>query len=183
MWIELPNLWIATINCLGIPTAHLLIAWLSTLLPSGTFRPEGFLFRTRSWERGGFLYERVFHVRRWKHHLPDAAPWFKGFAKGRLSSTDPDYLRTFITEACRGELSHWLQVIAISSFVIITPYPASLIIIAYSLVSNLPCIINLRHTRIRLKAVFEKSPRGETANHARKQQEVKRKHRQPIQPS
>ena len=160
MWIELPKLWIAVINCLGIPAAHLLVAWLSSRLPATTFHPEGFLFRTRAWERSGFLYQRVFHVRRWKHRLPDAAPWFQGFAKGKLSSTDPAYLQTFITETCRGELSHWLQVIAISGFTIITPYPASLAIIAYSLLSNLPCIINLRHTRIRLKQILNHSPRS-----------------------
>ncbi len=161
MWIELPNLWIAVINCLGIPATHLLISWLSTRLPAATFHPEGPLFHTRAWERGGFPYQRIFKVRQWKDRLPDAAPWFKGFAKGKLRSTEPAYLRTFILETCRGEFSHWLQIIAISCFIAITPYPACLFIIAYSLLSNLPCIINLRHTRIRLKKLLQASSRSQ----------------------
>lgn len=157
MWIEVSNLWIAIINCLGIPAAHLLVSWGTSRLPTASFRPAGFLFRTRSWERSGFLYERVFQTRCWKDRLPDAGPWFQGFSKANLRSTKPAYLRTFITETCRGELSHWLQIIAINCFLIITPYPAGLVIIGYSLLSNLPCIINLRYTRIRLQKILARS--------------------------
>ena len=57
------------------------------------------------------LYERVFLVRRWKHLLPDAAPWFGGVAKAKLQSAEPAYLDTFAAETRRGEFSHWLQLI------------------------------------------------------------------------
>ena len=154
MWIELPVPWILVLNCLGIPAAHLLIAWWSTCLPARLFRPRSFLFRRQPWEQDGTVYRRVLLVGRWKRLLPDAAPWFKGFPKGRLASRDPAYLRTFVVETCRGEFSHWVQVLAIASFVAWTPYPASLVIIAYSLASNLPCIISLRHTRLRLLRIL-----------------------------
>jgi len=159
MWIELPKLWIAVINCLGIPAAHLGIAWASTRVPATAFNPDGLFFRTGWWERGGRLYERLFLVRRWKHLLPDAAPWFRGFAKGQLRSTDPAYLKTFATETCRGESSHWIQLLVIGSFILWTPFPAALVIIAWSLLSNLPCIINLRLTRIRIQALRRRRQR------------------------
>lgn len=146
MWIELPNLWIALANCFGIPAAHLLIAWGSTRLPSSVFRA----IPNRPPTHDGKLYDRLFLVRRWKHLLPDAAPWLGGIAKGQLRSSDLAYLESFTAETRRGEFSHWLQWIAISTFVIWTPYPAALVILAWAALSNLPCIINLRFTRIRI---------------------------------
>ncbi len=150
MWIELPNLWIAILNCLGIPAAHLLVSWWASALPSSRFHPDSLLFRHRLWERGGSFYQKVFRVRSWKHRLPDAATWFGGIAKRRLESTGRRYLETFAIETCRGEFAHWLQILVISGFILWTPWPYSPVIIAYALLSNLPCVINLRHTRIRL---------------------------------
>lgn len=160
MWIDLPNFWIVVLNCLGIPAAHLIVAWWSTRLPADAFLPSGFLFRTRAWEHDGNFYQRVFLVRRWKDHLPDAAPWFRGFAKDRLRSSDRGYLQTFMIETCRGEFSHWIQIIAINLCLLWTPNPACLIIVAYSLLSNLPCIINLRHVRARLQGVLRGQSRA-----------------------
>ena len=156
MWIELPALWIVVLNCLGIPAAHLLNGWWSTLLPARFFPPESMLYRSRSWERGGEVYIRLFRVRGWKHLLPDAAPWFRGFAKGQLASRDPSYLRTFVVETCRGEFSHWVQIAVIAAFIAWNPWPANLVIIAYSLLANLPCIVNLRHTRARMRRVLNR---------------------------
>ncbi len=147
MWIDIPNLWIALLNCLGIPAAHLLIAWGSTRLPASIFHSEA----TRPSGLNGRFYERVFFVRRWKHLLPDAAPWFGGIAKARLQSVDPTALGLFAAETRRGECSHWLQLLTISGFILWTPWPVALIIIAWALISNLPCIISLRHTRLRIQ--------------------------------
>ena len=70
--------------------------------------------------------------------------------KKKLQSTEPDYLRKFILETRRGEFSHWVQWILITSFIAWNPFPANLIIIAYAFASNVPCLVNLRHTRQRL---------------------------------
>ena len=157
MWIELPNFWIAVINIIGIPLCHLAIAWASTYLPAGMFvRP---LPPKRAHDSAGcenFFHEKLFLVRYWKNLLPDAAPWFKGFAKGKLESTDHDYLQTFVCETRRGELSHWIQILVISLFIIWTPSPASSIIIIYAILANAPCIINLRYTRLRIIALIHK---------------------------
>lgn len=148
MWIELPVPWILAINCLGIPAAHLLVSWATTRLPASLFQSRRPGKVGASWELP--LYERLFLIRRWKGRLPDAAPWFKGFSKRSLVSTDPGYLRDFIVETRRGEFSHWIQWAVITGFVAWNPYPANLVIIAYAALSNLPCIVSLRHTRLRL---------------------------------
>ena len=163
MWIELPNIWIAVINILGIPVCHLGIAWLSTCLPVSFFQ-RNTLSPARRAASNYFLYEKILLVRHWKHHLPDAAPWFKGFPKGTLDSTDLDYLESFVSETRRGECSHWIQMILIALFVLWTPCPACIIIITYAIISNAPCIINLRYTRLRILSFIDKK---HAANHVR----------------
>jgi len=146
MLIEFSNLTISLLNCLGIPAVHLAIAWFTEQLHDERFiRP----FPAEAPEPSG-IYEKYFLIRRWKHLLPDGAPWFNGFPKKKLQSTEPAYLRKFILETRRGEFSHWIQWILISGFVVWNPFPANLIIIAYAAGSNLPCLMNLRHTRQRL---------------------------------
>jgi glycosyl-4,4'-diaponeurosporenoate acyltransferase len=152
MWLELPNIWIVTINVIGIPTVHLLIAWWSNRLPRRLFQWP----LPSSAEKPSQIYENIFFIRRWKKLLPDAGPWMKGFPKGQLKSTDPDYLRSFILETRRGEFSHWIQLVVIIAFVLWNPYPANYVIILYALLSNMPCILNLRCTRKRMLYVLFK---------------------------
>lgn len=152
MWVDLSNLWIVILNVIGIPAIHLGISWLFTRLPRSQFRPDTFLLRERSWERGGGFYQKWFRIRQWKDYLPDAAPWFDGFAKGKLKDRDPEYLRQFIAETCRGELAHYAQIPGIWLTLIWNPWPvAAMVMIIYALLSNLPCILLQRFTRARLQ--------------------------------
>lgn len=146
MILELSNLQIILLNCLGIPIAHMGISWICENLPRSLFEKS----ENQSPPGSSNIYRRVFFIHRWKHLLPDAAPWLSGFPKATLASTEPDYLKTFIAETRRGELAHWLQWIVISTFIIWNPFPANLVILVYALFMNLPCILNLRHTRHRM---------------------------------
>lgn len=153
MWIELSNFWIILLNIIAIPAAHLALAWSATILPLSLFS------RTENESISDFeirLHHHFFLTRKWKFLLPDAAPWLGGFAKGKLIETSPDYLHRFIAETRRGELSHWAQVLVISTFIAWNPWPANLVIISYAIISNLPCILNLRYTRARLVRVIHK---------------------------
>lgn len=153
MWIELPNLWITLLNVIGIPCAHLVLAILATKLPVRWFARETIAPMSRAEIR---LHQQLFLTPKWKQLLPDAAPWFGGFAKGKLTDTSPEYLHRFIAETRRGELSHWAQTLVIFSFIAWNPWPANLVIASYALLSNLPCILNLRYTRARLIRVLHK---------------------------
>ena len=157
MWLELPYLWIGFLNGFGIPAAHLGISWLFTRMPIRWFSPDTFPYRPFPGESIA-IYDRLFGLRRWKSHLPDAAPWFGGFAKRMPKSATPEFLARFRAETCRSEAAHWAQVLVIASFVLWTPWPWAVIILGYSLASNLPCIILQRQNRLRLRKVSTRRP-------------------------
>jgi len=148
MLIELPVVWIVVLNCAGWPLIQLGLAWAFTRMPARWFHAPRPL-AGESW-----LYREVFHVRRWKDRLPDAAGWFGGgFAKRSLKSTDPDYLRRFIAETWRGELCHWCALAFVPVFFLWNPPWADAVILIYALTANLPCILTQRHNRIRMLRV------------------------------
>ncbi len=152
MWLELPPFWIVVLNALGIPAIHLGISWAFTKLPRASFDPSSWLFRERSWERGGRIYQDRFRIRRWKGYLPDAAPWFDGFAKGQLTDKGADHLRVFLAETCRGDAAHHAQILCLLVTLLWNPWPVSAsVMIVYAFASNLPCIFLQRYTRARLQ--------------------------------
>lgn len=151
MFLDLSNFWIITLNVLGIPTAHIFLSVVSTRLPDTFFERRSGLTPS-SFELA--LHQKLFLTRKWKACLPDAAPWMGGFPKAKLLGSTPEYLRKFVLETRRGEFSHWAQLIVISAFTGWNPWPANLIIVGYAILSNLPCILNLRYTRLRLLRVL-----------------------------
>ncbi|MEM7699620.1 MAG: hypothetical protein AAF236_14580 [Verrucomicrobiota bacterium] len=151
MWVELPDVWIVILNLVGIPAIHLGISWIYNRLPRAKFDPYSYFFRERRWEGRGRVYETWLGLRYWKEFLPDAAPWMDGFPKKNLQDKDPDYLRDFRAETCRGEAAHWAQVPGILLTLIWNPWPvAAIVMIVYAFLSNLPCIVLQRNTRHRL---------------------------------
>ncbi|MGE9268676.1 MAG: hypothetical protein ACQKBY_11310 [Verrucomicrobiales bacterium] len=160
MMIELPALWIAVLNTLGIPALHLLLSWLSLRLPDRFFAlsvptpPPAPAALARSQKLATLV-----GLRRWKAILPDAAPWLGGSAKKLAPSASPPALRALLTETRRGFFSHLLQLPALLIFLLWTPAPYALIIIAYALLSNLPCLLNLHHTSLRLQALLARHSR------------------------
>lgn len=156
MWVELPYLWIGLMNAIGIPAAHLGISWAFTKMPLLDFNPDRFPFQKMPGESRK-SYDLTFRLRAWKHLLPDAGPWFGGFAKKNLHSSDSEFLKRFRAETCRSEAAHWAQVLVIASFSIWTPWPWALVIIGYAIASNLPCILLQRQNRLRLTAILHRS--------------------------
>jgi glycosyl-4,4'-diaponeurosporenoate acyltransferase len=147
MLIELPVFWIVTLNVCGWLVLQLGLAWMFTQMPAAWFNPGP----PRTWERSGEIYERCCAIKRWKDWLPDAASWFaEGFAKGTLIGMEPEYLARFIRETWRGELCHWLALCCVPLFVLWNPWWGDLIIVAYALAANFPCILVQRYNRLRL---------------------------------
>ena len=71
-----------------------------------------------------------------------------------LTGTDPDYLRRFIRETWRGELCHWLAIGGAPVFLLWNPWWGDLIIVAYALAANLPCILAQRYNRARFQRLL-----------------------------
>ncbi|MDH4268926.1 MAG: glycosyl-4,4'-diaponeurosporenoate acyltransferase, partial [Dehalococcoidia bacterium] len=83
---------------------------------------------------------------------PDGAAVFKsGFRKKHLKNQDALYLQRFIIETCRAELAHWVIFVFSFLFFIWNAWWIGMIMVAYALIVNIPCIIAQRYNRARLK--------------------------------
>jgi glycosyl-4,4'-diaponeurosporenoate acyltransferase len=163
--IKLPIAWVILLNIAGWPVIQILLAWAFTRLPAGWFHPPERQPSLRSQR----FYERVLGIKTWKDQLPDAARWFGGgFEKGALADTSPDYLRRFARETWRGELCHWVALAFAPLFFLWNPWWADLIMIAYALAANLPCIFAQRYNRMRLSRLLarDEARRGPAADRA-----------------
>ncbi len=151
MLIELPVFWLIFTDIVAWLVIHLGVAWLATQFPDHLFKPDGWLYRERHWERSGKFYEQVFCIRAWKGLLPDGAALFKkGFRKAGLQSRSIAYLERFARETCRGELVHWIVTAAALLFFLWNPWPIGLVMIGYGVAANMPCILAQRYNRIRI---------------------------------
>ena len=152
--IELPAGWAVLLNAAAWLAIHFGVSWFSNRLPLSWFDPDGWLYRTRRWERGGRIYERVFRIRAWKRHLPDGAAAFRtGFRKRRMTGRSPQYCRTFVRETCRAELYHWLVFALVPLFFLWNPWWVAWPMVPYAIAVNLPCIVAQRFNRPRLAAI------------------------------
>ena len=127
-------------------------------IPAGRFDPESFLYRLRSWEKGGAIYNKIFRIKKWKERAPDGAAHLKnkGFPKRRLISHDLSYLELFLLETCRAELTHWIFIVFALPFFLWNRFHIGLIMILYALLENLPLIMVQRYNRNRLVRVIQK---------------------------
>ena len=155
--IELPSLWTLAL-CFAIwPILQVSTALFCLFLPDRFYRPGSFLFRLHRWENGGRIYERLFHVRRWKHLLPDgASAWKKrGYQKKHIKNFSPVNLRRFWIESARGELTHWLAILPFWIFGFFVPPAVVALMLLYALAVNMPCIIVQRYNRPRIERILQ----------------------------
>jgi glycosyl-4,4'-diaponeurosporenoate acyltransferase len=148
MPIELPVVWIVILNVALWPLIQLALAWAFIRMPAEWFKPPV------SFESARF-YEKYLGVRHWKDRLPDGGVWFGGgFAKSDMNTTDPAYLRRFIAETWRGELCHYCAFLFVPLFFLWNPWWADLIIMAYAIAANAPCIVAQRYNPNRSQTRF-----------------------------
>lgn len=87
---------------------------INRIIPLESYRPGNFPFKVREFEKK--LFRRL-RVNRWKDYLPQNN---RDFDKSQIAVfDDPEYIRTFILQTCRGETVHFL--LGVSSFALI-PY-------------------------------------------------------------
>ena len=160
MLIKLPAIWIISLNVAGWLAIQFGLAWGFTRMPADWFLPGP----ASTWEDVGRFYERCFAIKWWKDFLPDGAQWFSGgFAKSTLITRDLGYLERFIRETWRGELCHWTALACAPAFIFWNPLWGDLVIIAYAIAANIPCILVQRYNRLRLAKL---QARGARASHA-----------------
>ena len=155
--VELSIAWVVVLNVIAWLVIQFGLAWALTQIPVARFNPENPFARTHNLERGGRSYERVFAIKHWKDKLPDAASWFRGgFPKASLREASPGFLQRFQHETWRGELVHWLALLALPVFCVWNPWWAVLVNAAYAVAANGPCILVQRYNRARLLRLLAK---------------------------
>ncbi|GGL60539.1 glycosyl-4,4'-diaponeurosporenoate acyltransferase CrtO family protein [Sporolactobacillus putidus] len=129
---------------------------ISIKLPVSIFHYDSWLFRERSWEKKGAVYQYYLRVKKWKNLLPELSDFLAFlFSKKQIKRYNPDYLYRFALETCRAELAHWC--IIISSFLFAKwgdDIGSSILISFIAVVFNLPYIIIQRYNRPRILSVL-----------------------------
>ena len=157
MLIELSISWVIALNVMAWLVIQFGLAWSFTQLSVERFDYLNAVARPRRWERGGRFYEKAFAIKLWKNRLPDASRMFRGgFAKANLQTAAPEYLQRFLHETWRGELVHWLALLALPLFAIWNPWWGVLVNAAVALAVNFPCILALRYNRARLQRLLNR---------------------------
>jgi glycosyl-4,4'-diaponeurosporenoate acyltransferase len=153
--VELSAGWAVLVDCVvwtivGVSTGYAAYRW-----PTGRLAYDGWATRLRAFEAGGRWYERRWRIRRWKDRLPEAGSVFGGgFSKRALRSHQTNHLDRFIIETRRAELTHWVVLAFAPLFLLWNPWWLALVMVAYALVANLPCIAVQRYNRGRLERVL-----------------------------
>jgi len=125
------------------------------LFPQKLLNPNNKLFRTKSWEAGGEIYQRLFKVRSWKAALPELSDFFKKlFPKKKIKTFNSEYLQSYITESCRAELTHFCIIGITLLFPLWAGFSVALIIIYISVLLNLPFIVIQRYNRPRIQRLL-----------------------------
>ena len=157
MIINIGHFWTIALNIITWPILQIAISFFCFKIPDKYFRYDNFICRTRSWEKGGDLYNTVFKVKKWKHLLPDGGAVVKnGFKKKNLIFSNREYFEKFRTETCRAEISHIIQILPLPFFIIWNPWWAFIVMVFYAFIVNVPCIIAQRYNRPRLSMVLNK---------------------------
>jgi len=112
------------------------------------------------WERGGKTYRSALRIKKWKRLLPDGIGVFKGgFKKKHLENAGAAYLERCILETCRAEFTHWVILVLAPIFFVWNEWWIGLIMVAYGLATNVPCIIAQRYNRMRLQGMYARYSR------------------------
>jgi glycosyl-4,4'-diaponeurosporenoate acyltransferase len=128
-------------------------------IPPEFYDANNFLFRPRKFEFDGRLYTSLFAIKKWKDRLPECGEFFKfnPFNKKKLQRMkDLNYFERFILETCRAELTHWIPILLYPVSLLWNPYPASIYVLIFVLVTNFPFLIIQRYNRIRFLRVVYK---------------------------
>jgi glycosyl-4,4'-diaponeurosporenoate acyltransferase len=161
MIVQLSGPWAVVINITVWLVINLGVGMSTARMKPDSFNPQSWLYRQRIWERGGKTYKARLKVKKWKRLLPAVAAVVKGgFRKKHLENADAAYVWRFILETCRAEFTHWVIFLFALIFFLWNDWWIGLIMVAYGLATNIPCIITQRYNRIRLKRVYERCNQG-----------------------
>ncbi|BBI33629.1 glycosyl-4,4'-diaponeurosporenoate acyltransferase CrtO family protein [Cohnella abietis] len=153
------TVWTITANVLGVLIIHLGIAYACYRMPDYWFvkrHPSSYQQLTaKDSLREERFYDRVLKIRKWKDRLPEGSKLFRqAFDKSKLQHKTAVHYRQFILETRRAEWTHSLSILPAPLFLIWNNAIGSGLMIAYSLIANIPFILIQRYNRFRLNRIL-----------------------------
>lgn len=158
--VDLSLGWVVLLDCLAWAVVGVTVGYVAFRWPASRLVHDGRLTRLRRFEDGGRWYERRWRIRSWKDRLPEAGSFFAGgFSKRSLPGRDSELLGRFVVETRRAELTHWGVLFAAPFFFLWNPWWLGLIMVAYAVAANVPCLVVQRYNRGRLQRVLAQRTR------------------------
>jgi glycosyl-4,4'-diaponeurosporenoate acyltransferase len=137
---------------------HLGIGFCSSKIPISKFDPNRRFFQTFPWEKGGSIYQKLFHVRSWKRFIPQGSALYKNaFSLQHLTTKDPAYLELWLRESIRAEFCHWVMILPGFFFVLWNDVVGSWLVMAYAVITNLVPIVLQRFNRPRMRRMLQQA--------------------------
>lgn len=156
--LDLPTWAMAGLNVVLWAGWSPLAGYLAHRLPVERFETDTWFTRLRPWEQAGARYERL-HIRRWKNRLPEAGALFEGGFAKRSVSRQGDQLERFVVETRRAEWAHRSIMAAAPVTFLWNWWWVDLVMVAYALAANLPCLLVQRYNRARLLRLLARRAR------------------------
>ena len=140
------------------PLLQVIAALICLKIPDSFYSSRFFLFQIFRFENDGLIYDKIFHVSKWKHLLPDGGVVLnkKGFKKKHLINFSEDTFKQFCIESSRGELTHWLAILPFWIFGFIAPARVIWYMLIYAIFINFPCIVVQRYNRPRVQKLLNR---------------------------
>lgn len=121
------------------------------------FKTERGVFSCAVWEDNGNIYEKHFHVTRWKDSLIDAAKMFKGMkSKGSNGQLNYEKFSSMVQEMCVSEVCHWTLIFLGFSLLILIENQWKWVFFAIYTLYNLSDIIIQRYNRPRVVRIMNR---------------------------
>lgn len=134
---------------------HLGIGYASSKIPLERLNPDLRFFQAYDWEKDGMIYEKLFHVRSWKHLIPNGSALYgDGFSIKNLATNDLAYLYRWLKESIRSEVCHWAMIVPGFFFFLWNNVVVGWIMVAYAFLNNLVPIIMQRFNRPRMRRLL-----------------------------
>jgi glycosyl-4,4'-diaponeurosporenoate acyltransferase len=139
----------------------LAISYISTKFSDAICFHKRWLYKERSWEKGGQFYQKKFKIKKWKDKLPELADFIKSISpKKYIKDYGEATLDAYMVECCRAELTHWLIILTTLFFPIFTPPVIALYIFILACILNLPFVMIQRYNRPRLRLLMKRKGYG-----------------------
>ncbi|MDP1807577.1 MAG: hypothetical protein Q8K72_20530 [Acidimicrobiales bacterium] len=149
---------VVALNVVGSAALHAGTGLWAHRIPLEHLAADGPVLRLRPVERSGRVYERRLAIKRWKDRLPEAGALFAGgLSKRRLPGRSSPALERLATETRRAERGHWLALAGAPVFAVWNPPVGAVMMLAYGVASNGPCIAVQRYNRARLSRLLARA--------------------------